>query len=322
MENESEVMEASEGIKKIAVVGAGTIGTSWATLFAAKGYKVNLHDIKKEYLEQAFQTVEKNLKLLKENGLVNENITSTLNRIFLTTDLSLAVKDADYVQESVCERFEVKKVLFAQMDSICSEDVILASSSSGLLMSDIQKFTRNPERCIIAHPFNPPHLIPLVELVPGKKTSKNTMEVAYRFYLRVGRIPLKVKKEVPGYIANRLCAALWREAIDLVCRDVASVRDVDLAICAGPGLRWVLMGPHLIYHLGGGKGGIEEFVKHLGPAFETWWSSMSSWTSIPPLAVKKIVEGIKEEIGENSLDELYKWRDEKLLSILKTISGA
>lgn len=311
---------SGEKPKKVAVIGAGTIGASWATLFAAKGRQVNLQDVEEERLDQALKTIISNLKFLTESELLNEDSTSVLKRVHPTTDLSLAVKNVEYVQESAFESYEVKKELFAQMDSICSENVILASSSSGLLMSEIQKVAKSPERCIIAHPFNPPHLIPLVELVPGKRTSEETIETAYRFHRMMGKTPLRVRKEVPGYVANRLCAALWREAIDLVHKEIASVEDVDLAVCRGPGLRWAFMGPHITYHLGGGSGGIQEFIEHIGPTFESCWGSMSSWTSIPPSALKKVVKGLEEEVEKRNLEELARWRDAKLVKILKTIS--
>lgn len=307
-------------VKKVAVIGAGTIGRSWATLFATKGCKVNLQDMKDKRLKEALQTIMSDLEVLRHSRLVNDDLEFILDRISPTTDLSLAVKDVEHVQESVSESYKIKKEVFAQMDSICPENVILASSSSGLLMSEIQRATKNPQRCLIAHPFNPPHLMPLVELVPGKKTSEEALEKAYRFYVAMGKTPLRVRKEVPGHIANRLCAALWREAIDLVHKDVASVEDVDLAVCKGPGLRWALMGPHLIYHLGGGSGGVKEFIEHIGPAFEAVWSSMSSWSSIPPSATKKVVKGVEEEMGTKSLEELRRWRDDRLLKVLDVAS--
>jgi len=319
-ENKNEVL--GKKINKVAVIGTGVIGASWATLFAMEGFEVNLQDIKEEYLKQALEDITHNLKFLIKNKLLKENLKDILNRVFPLADLSEALEGVDYVQESVIENYEIKKKVFAQMDSICPEEIILASSSSGLSMSEIQKATKRPQRCLIAHPFNPPHLMPLVELVPGEKTSLEVIKRAYQFYLMLGKTPLKIKKEVPGHIVNRLCAALWREAIDLVDKGVASVEDVDLAICKGPGLRWALMGPHLSYHLGGGRGGIEWFIKHLGPAFETWWSSMSNWTSFPPLAAKKLVEGVKEEAGTRSLEELCSWRNDKLVSILKIISDS
>ena len=316
-----QVVSAGQ-IEKVAVIGAGTIGASWAALFAANGCRVNLQDIEEKCLEQALKTVTTYLDCLAKGGMLNGDPEYSINRILPTTDLAWAVKEVEFVQESVSERYEVKKEVFALIDSVCPEHVILASSSSGLSITEIQKVVKKPQRCLIAHPFNPPHLMPLVELVPGKRTSRETVERAYRFYAGMGKTPLRVKKEVPGHIANRLCAALWREAIDLVDQGVASVKDVDLAVCAGPGLRWALMGPHLIYHLGGGSGGIEEFIEHLGPAYESWWRSMSSWTSIPHGAVEKVVEGVKEEVGSKNMEELCRERDEKLLSILKVLSSS
>lgn len=320
LQKESEAVSIAKNIDRIAVVGVGTVGASWATIFLAKGYTVNLYDISKDILEQAVESIEKNLKFLKKHSLIHEDVQSILDRIYRAPDLASSADNADYVQESVSEKLEVKQTVFARLDSICSESVVIASSSSGLLIGEIQKSTKNPQRCIIAHPFNPPHLMPLVELVPGDKTSERTVQIAYHFYLNMGKVPLRVKKEVPGHIANRLCAALWREAIDLVSSGVASVKDVDLAISAGPGIRWALMGPHLSYHLGGGRSGIEGFIKHIGPAFETWWRSMNNLTSISPSTAEKIIEGVREEAGMKSIEELCEWRDEKIIGILKAIS--
>jgi 3-hydroxyacyl-CoA dehydrogenase len=186
-------------------------------------------------------------------------------------------------------------------------------------MTEIQKVANKPERCIIAHPFNPPHLMPLVEVVPGKQTSERTAKKVCDFFIRLGKVPVLLKKEVPGYIANRLSAALWREAIDLVSNDVATVEDVDKALSAGPGLRSALMGPHMTYHLGGEKGGIEYFVDHLGPAFESWWRFMNTWTSIPHSSVKKVIDGVRHEMGTNTLEDMVRWRDDKLIELLRII---
>jgi 3-hydroxyacyl-CoA dehydrogenase len=307
-------------IKKIGVIGAGTIGSGWATFFAMKGYHVELQDINEAILTRATQCIRLNVDFLAERGLIkNEAIEPTLDRIIKTTKLKEAVSDVDYVQESTFESYDVKKRIFKEMDSVCPKHAIIASSSSGLLMSEIQRVTNKPERCIIAHPFNPPHLMPLVEIVPGKQTSEKTASTVYDFFVRLGKVPVLLKKEIPGYIANRLSAALWREAIDLVNEGIATVEDVDKALSAGPGLRWALMGPHMTYHLGGGKGGIEYFIDHLGPAFESWWQSMNTWTAIPYFAVKKIERGIKDEMGTRTLEEVAKWRDEKLIDLLKII---
>ena len=312
------------GVKKIGIVGAGTIGASWATFYITKGFSINLQDINEGLLKKGYNRIRSNVEFLAQKKIINknENVKLILSRINkMTTDVEEAVKDADFVQESAFENYETKKEIFKKMDSACSENVILASSSSGLLMTEIQKATSRPERCIIAHPFNPPHLIPLVEIVPGKQTSNKTISFAYEFYKRLGKVPVILKKEVPGYIANRLSAALWREAIDLVYNGVATVEDVDKALYAGPGLRYALMGPHMIYHLGGGEGGIEHFIEHLGPAFESWWRTMDNWTSIPYFAAKKVIEGTKDEMKGRTTEEIVRWRDDKLIELLKIIYG-
>lgn len=204
------------------------------------------------------------------------------------------------------------------MDSYAPSHAIIASSSSGLLISELQRIVTKPERCLIAHPWNPPHLLPLVELVPSKKTSSVTIDHAYDFMTRIGKMPVVVRTEVPGHIANRLQAAVWREAIDLVDRGVCSVEDVDKALVAGPGLRWAFMGSNLALHLGGGSGGLKYFIEHLGPAFSIWWRDMSTWEKISASAEAKIVQGIKESIQVKSKTtfELTHWRDTKLIQLL------
>jgi 3-hydroxypropionate dehydrogenase (NADP+) len=207
------------------------------------------------------------------------------------------------------------------MDEIAKRDTILASSSSTLNMTVIQKVTNRPERCVVAHPWNPPHLMPLVEIIPGKKTSLECINRTKDFMNNLSRVPIVQKKAVPGTIGNRLAAALWREAIDLVHRGVVEVEDIDKAVSAGPGIRWAILGPHLSYHLGGGKGGIEYYLDHLGPAMERRWKSLASWTSIPPLAKSKIIQGIKDTkiVKELSIDEIKKIRDRKLIKLLKIL---
>jgi 3-hydroxypropionate dehydrogenase (NADP+) len=224
------------------------------------------------------------------------------------------------VQESIYESYDAKKTLFAKMDAVSDPDVILASSTSGLMMSEIQKAAeRYPERCIVAHPWNPSYLVPLVELSPGRLTSEDTTKRTYDLMERIGKTPVVLKKEVPGFIANRLSVALWREALDLVDSGVASVEDVDRAVQAGPGLRWAIMGPYLTYHLGGGKGGIEYIMRHIGPTKSSWLENMAKWTEIPESAVKKAIEGVSDLklVKDNSFEELERWRDERLSKILK-----
>jgi 3-hydroxypropionate dehydrogenase (NADP+) len=310
--------------KNVACIGSGLIGHSWATLFAVKGYRVNLYDVDEGILRNAINRIKLNLETLAQAKLIEEDMDTILSRIKTTTNISEAVEKVGYVQESVPESYEAKKPVFKKLDELTSQSTILASSSSGLLMTEIQKVTTKPERCLIAHPFNPPHLIPLVELVPGEKTSEKTIKSTYDFMLKLGKVPVVLKKEVPGFLANRLAAALWREAIDLVDKGVASVEDVDKALYAGPGLRWAIMGQHLIYHLNGGPGGIERFIDTFGPAFTSWWETMSTWTSISYSAAKKLVEGIKqmEILQKKTFEEIAKWRDEKVIELLKVIYGS
>jgi len=308
-------------IRNICCVGAGVIGHSWATLFAMRGYRVYLQDANRRTLTRALGLIRSNIEFLRHKGLVREETTTILERVNTTTKLTEAVESVDYIQESTYEKYTVKKRLFKEIESAASKHAILASSSSGLLMTEIQKVTASPERCLIVHPFNPPHLIPLVELVPGKATSALTIQKTYQFMLELGKVPVTLKKEVPGYIANRLSAALWREAIDLVERDVASVEDVDKALCAGPGIRWAIMGAHLTYHLGGGTGGIRYFIDQLEPAFASWWRDMRVWTSIPDTATKKVIAGVKEIgiVRTRKYEDLVKWRDDKLVDLLRIL---
>jgi len=309
-------------IEKIACVGSGLIGHSWATLFAMKGYSVTIQDVSKELLKEAIRRIESNLKLLAEEQVISESsIKEALGRISATTGVADSVRDADYVQESVTERYEIKKPIFKEMDRHAPEDIPLVSSSSGLLMTEIQKVTERPERCVIAHPFNPPHIVPLVEIVPGRDTSRKTIEVVRAFMEKIGKTPVILKKEVPGYLANRLSSALWREAVDLLDREVASAEDIDKAISSGPGIRWAIMGPYLTYHLGGGSGGIESFLKQFAPVLTGWLEDMNTWKKIPETAFAEIVEGVGEmtALQKRSMSEMVDWRDRKLIHLLRTI---
>lgn len=309
-------------IRNVACVGAGLIGSGWATLFAGKGFAVTLQDLKRDALRRAIKEIRRNLEFLAKKGFLEENASEdSFKRIEITMDLKKAVEDADYVQESVSESYEVKKEVFKEIDAATSAHAILASSTSTLKMSVIQKVTRHPGRCIVVHPWNPPYLMPLVEVIPGEETSPETVEKTRRFMKSLGKVVVIQKKEVPGTIGNRLAAALWREAIDLVDKGVAELEDVDKAVSAGPGLRWAILGPHLSYHLGGGNGGIEHYLQHLGPAMESRWKSLAKWTSLSSSMKKRIIEGIKrsERARKKSLEELIRWRDEKLGNLLKVL---
>ena len=310
-----------DDIKRVAIIGAGTIGAGWATLFAVKGYGVNLYSRRAETRAKSIEIIQSNLNFLAEKGMLSKDDTAkSFERIKEITELPRAVKDADYVQECVAEDYDLKKSIFAQVDKSSPENAILASSSSGSKMSEIQQSTNRPEKCIIAHPRNPPHLIPLVEIVPGEKTSNETIDATLKLQTKLGKVAVVVRKEVPGYIGNRLAAALWREAIDLVEKGVATVEDVDKALYAGPGIRWAFMGQHLIYHLGGGKEGVGHFIDHLGrTTWETMWEDMATWSYISDSMKTKLIDGVESEVGGREMDDLVRWRDDKLIKLLKVI---
>ena len=297
------------------------MGQGWAALFALHGFEVVLEDMKEDVLKEAVVRVGNQMRFLEEAGLA-KGAKEALGRVKTSTDLVGTVKWADFVQESIYESYDAKKGLFSKMDEVADKDVIFASSTSGLMMTEIQKAVkRHPERCIVAHPWNPSYLVPLVELSPGKQTSKDTTDRTYDLMEQIGKTPVVLKKEVPGFIANRLSVALWREALDLVDSGVASVEDVDKAVRAGPGIRWAIMGPYLTYHLGGGKGGIEYIMRHIGPTKSSWLETMAKWTSIPESAVDKAIKGVNElrAVKEKSFEELEEWRDERLAKILKLL---
>lgn len=308
-------------IREVAVVGAGTIGASWATLFAYRGYPVHVYDAVPAVSARALERIATNLAFLAEKGIIDEDhIQPSLRRIEVADALDAAVRDVDFVQESVAEDYEVKKSVFRQMDRVAPAHAILASSSSGLLISEIQRVTARPGRCVLAHPFNPPHLIPLVEIVRGEQTDRATIETTHDWMVDLGKIPVVLRQEVPGHIANRLQAAVWREAIDLVDKGVASVEDVDKALYAGPGLRWALMGPHMIFHLGGGPEGLGHFIDTIGRgAFYPLWEDLATWTSLSEDVKAELVKGVEQEQGDTKWEEMATWRDNLLVELLEVI---
>jgi 3-hydroxyacyl-CoA dehydrogenase len=231
--------------------------------------------------------------------------------------MSAAVKSADFVQENGPERIDFKQKLYRQLDELLSADVIIASSSSGLTMSEIQAACQlHPERCVIGHPFNPPHLVPLVEIVGGTKTSEATIERAAEFYTGLGKQPVRLRKEVPGHVANRLQAALGREVYHLVAEGVVSAADVDTALCWGPGLRWGVMGNMMLNHLGGGEGGIEHFFQQFTGPMTAWWKVLGQ-PVLTPEVQKTLTDSVHAEVGSRSISELEAQRDEILLGLIE-----
>jgi 3-hydroxyacyl-CoA dehydrogenase len=301
-------------IRRVAIIGTGVIGASWTALFLAKGLEVVATDVAPDAEATLKRFVKAAWPALERLGLAPE---ASQSRLTFTKELPAAVKTADLVQENGPERIDFKKTLYRQLDELLPSDVIIASSSSGLTMSEIQSACpSHPERCVIGHPFNPPHLVPLVEIVGGAKTSEATIGRAIDFYTGLGKQAVRLRKEVPGHVANRLQAALAREVYHLVAEGVVSVTDVDKALCWGPGLRWGIMGNMMLNHLGGGPGGIEHFFEQFTGPMTAWWKVLGS-PELTPAVRQKLIAGVHEEVGSRSIAALEAERDEVLLVLLE-----
>jgi 3-hydroxyacyl-CoA dehydrogenase len=307
---------ANSGIERVAVIGAGTIGASWAAYFLAHGLSVTASDPApngEEFVRRAVAAAWPDLTRL---GLAQG---ASPDRLGFVRDPVAAVSGADFVQESGPEREDAKIALLAKLDGALGPEIIIASSSSGLLISRLQSGCRHPGRCIIGHPFNPPHLIPLVEVVGGARTDPAVIARAMAFYAAIGKKPIHIRKEVAGHLANRLQAALWREAVHIVADGIAEVADVDAAIAYGPGLRWAIMGPHLTFHLAGGLGGMANFMDHLAGLVQGWWPDLGDPELTPELQ-RRIIDGVAREAEGRSTAELARERDRILLKVLEAVA--
>ena len=307
-------MSNNKPIRRIAIVGTGVIGASWAALYLAQGLEVVATDPAPGAEAKLREFVANAWPALTRLGLAPGASQSNLT---FTADLAKALANADFVQENGPERVDFKQKLYGQLDELLPPHVIIASSSSGIPMSQIQPGAHaHPERCVIGHPFNPPHLIPLVEIVGGAKTSAETIQRADEFYTSIGRKTVRIKKEMAGHIANRLQAALAREVWYLVAEDVVSAADVDAALSWGPGLRWGVMGNMLLNHLAGGAGGIEHALKGLGGPMAAWWKTLGS-PEMTPEFQQKLIDSVHAEVGSRSIEELEAERDELLIGLVQ-----
>src|SRR4051794_37442852 len=307
-------MTDARPIRRIAIIGTGVIGASWTALFLAKGLPVVATDVAPNAEAALRKFVETAWPALERLGLSPGASQSNLK---FTAALAQAVADADFVQENGPERIDFKKKLYGQLDELLPPIVIIASSSSGLTMSEIQAgCASHPERCVIGHPFNPPHLIPLVEIVGGAKTSEETIQRASEFYTALGKRTVRLHKEVPGHVANRLQAALGREVYYLVAEGVVSAADVDTALCWGTGLRWGVMGNMMLNHLGGGEGGIEHFFQQFTGPMTAWWKVLGQPVLTPEIQ-KTLIDSVHAEVGSRSISELEAQRDDILLGLIE-----
>jgi 3-hydroxyacyl-CoA dehydrogenase len=301
-------------IRSVAIIGTGVIGASWTALFLSKGLDVVATDVAPDAEARLRASVDAVWPQVTALGLAPG---ASRDRLRFTGDLHEAIAGVDFVQENGPERLPFKQELYAKLDEALDPDVIIASSSSGLTMTEVQAAcARHPERCLIGHPFNPPHLIPLVELVGGRATSAATIDAADAFYSSLGKKTVRLKKEVPGHVANRLSAALFREIAYLVGEDVISVADADRAVSWGPGLRWGVMGPTMLYHLGGGPGGIEHFFDQFTGPMNAWFKVLGT-TEITPAIRETMIAGVKQEIAGRSIEDLSSERDAALMGLLK-----
>jgi carnitine 3-dehydrogenase len=302
-------------ITRVAIVGAGVIGASWATAFLARGMDVVASDPAPGAEEALRKTVEAQWPAMQQIGLAP---AASMERLRFVASPEDAVADAGFVQENGPERLDIKRDLFRRLDEAAPPDALLATSTSTIMISEFQDAcTRHPERVVLGHPFNPPHLIPLVEVGGGNLTALHAIERALNFYRTMGKHPIHLRREITGHVANRLQAALWQEAFNLVKAGVASVADVDAAIAHGPGLRWSLLGPFMNLHLSGGAGGVGAlFGKPLWQATEGMWRDLGSVTVDADLGAR-VVAGVSDELGEHDLAEVIRQRDEALVNLLK-----
>ena len=310
--NHDMTMAARIPVRRVAIVGTGTIGASWATHYLARGFDVVATDpapgaeaALRSYVDDAWGTAT-------AIGLAPG---ASPDRLSFTADLRRAAAEADFIQENAPERPDLKVELFAEMDDAAPTDAIIASSSSAIKMSVIQARCKHPERTVIGHPFNPPHIIPLVEVVGGTQTAPEKIQDAMAFYASTGKKPVHLRKELAGHVANRLQAALYREVVYLIDQGVLDVAAADDAVSWGPGLRWGVMGPSLLWHLGGGQGGIQHFMDTLMGPLAAMWPTLGNPEATPEVK-QKIVDGVMAEAGGHSVDELVAERDAMLLGLL------
>jgi 3-hydroxyacyl-CoA dehydrogenase len=306
-------MSYNKPIRRIAVVGTGVIGASWAAEYLARGFDVVATDPAPNAESNLRKLIDEAWKDLTRIGLWK---SASRDRLSFTTNMKEALSEADLVQENGPERPDFKMKLYAEMDEVVPVDSLLASSSSGITPSVIQSQCKHPERVVIGHPFNPPHVIPLVEVVGGSKTSPDAIQQAINFYASIGKRPIHLKKELPGHVANRFQAALYREMLYVIEQGVLSVEDADAAVCYGPGLRWGAMGQSLQWHLGGGAGGIKHFMDHLMPPLEGMMKALGT-PNITPELKQEVINGVIREAAGRPVDQLAQEENRVLIGLLK-----
>lgn len=302
-------------VSTVAVIGAGLIGCSWGALFAASGRTVKFYDSNPEASKSTKDFWEAVKPALIELNLATADMVPDFR---FPKTLNDALEDADFIQECIPERLDAKLQLYKDIGEVMKPKAIVATSSSGFKLTDLQGNWAASDRLIIAHPFNPPHLIPLVELYVNERTRSDVLARASDFYESCGKVTITLKREVMGHVANRLQAALWREAISMVAQGVATLKDIDTAVSAGPGLRWAVMGPHMLLNLGGGEGGVRAYCEQFKESYHLWWNDLGS-PRLTEQTIETLVAGLEEEINGRGYSEIRHERDEKLVAILKAL---
>jgi carnitine 3-dehydrogenase len=301
-----------DAARRVAVVGTGTIGGGWAAHFLRKGFDVIAYDPFPGAEERLRAGIADAWPALQRLGLADG---ASPQRLTVASSLAEALAEADFVQESTPEVLDRKIALLAEIDEVTPPGVVVASSTSGFAMTEMQAQCRTPERFVVGHPFNPPYLIPVVEVVGGKATSPAAVDWAAQFYAYAGKVPLRLERELPGFVANRLQEAMWYEALNMVAADEATVDQIDAAVTYGPGLRWALMGPCLTFHLAGGPGGMATMLDHFGPHLTQAWTRNTA-PEVTPALRDRMVAGCEAEAAGRSMTELVRQRDDFLVELL------
>ncbi|GAB6984989.1 3-hydroxyacyl-CoA dehydrogenase NAD-binding domain-containing protein [Nocardioides pyridinolyticus] len=309
---------APEEVRTVTCVGAGVIGGGWVAYFLARGYDVIAWDPAEDAEVRLRHLVEAAWPALTDLGLAPG---ASRDRLTVEPDLATACARAEFVQESAPEDLELKRSLLADIDAVTPDDVVIGSSTSGYGMSEMQVRCTHPGRTVVGHPFNPPYLIPLVEVVGGAATDPDAVAWASAFYRHAGKSVITMDREVPGFIANRLQEALWREALHMVNAGEATVEQIDLSITDGPGLRWPVHGPMLTFHLAGGQGGMAHMLDHFGPSLQSPWTRLVAAELTPELR-DAVVAGCDREADGRSIDELVAERDRGVVAILRALGRA
>jgi carnitine 3-dehydrogenase len=307
---------------RIGIVGVGAIGRGWASLAASHGWPVAIFDTDTHAVDAAMTEIAGRVRALVSLGRAKSEVAEAgLTQLKAARSLLQACGEADWIIEATTEDLGLKQRIFENIESVARPDALISSSSSGIPITESGSRCRDQKRLVTVHPLNPPELIPLIEVVPGKFTAPETVERACVWLRALGRLPVSLKKEVPGNVVGRISAAVYRECIDLVLTGVVDVDEIDRAVSLGPSLGWAAAGPHLTYHLGAGEGGLSAFMQHLMQTFEMWWDSLAQWKKLDPEQVRALTAMVEKAYG-NKLEQIRGPRDRRLASILKALESA